>query len=626
MTPVSVGDGFDVKEQIRQAVDIVDLIGSYVNLSRQGAGYKALCPFHDDQRPSLDVNPARQSWRCWVCDIGGDVFSFVMRREGVEFREALEMLAERAGVELKRGPRPQPGSAKDRATLLKAMTWAERQFHDCLLNDPAAEPARIYLDERGITERSIHRFHLGFAPNDWQWLLNRATKSEFSPDILQAVGLLRKNQSGGYYDFYRGRVMFSIRDTQGRPIAAGGRILPQFADEHNAKYFNSPETPLFNKSEQLYALDLARDAVKETKSLVVVEGYTDVVMAHQLGVENVVAVLGTALTTRHIHLLKRFTDCIYLVLDGDTAGQQRTNDMLDLFVAEDVDLRIVSLPDGADPCDLLIERGPDAFREQLDRAVDALEHRFRTSMHGLDPVKNPHQANQALEQILATMAKAPRISSDSARRLRVHQMLARLSRLFFVDEDQIRGRLDAIRRRETNRQRPQPAAAAPPPVRYRAADLKGWERELLEILIEEPQLREKVAEKIPLDQLETDVARRLYQEFLDFRPDSPFDFTALLTQIEDFDLKSILVALDKDVSVKSRRAQMSAPARLDDLTQHLAIREAERRRKLAGQVLEGGQYADPSEEVSALAEIFTLKAEAEKLARHREGESEPTDG
>lgn len=623
---MSIADGHDVKEQIRQAIDIVDLVGSYVTLSRQGAGYKALCPFHDDTRPSLDVNPARQSWRCWVCDIGGDIFSFVMRREGVEFREALEMLADRAGVELRKGPRAEPGSANDRRTLLKAMTWAERQFHECLLHDPVAGPAREYLKGRGITPESWRRFHLGYAPKEHFWLFNRGKKTEFSPEVLQAVGLLRNNE--GYYDYFRGRVMFSIRDVQSRPIGAGGRILPQFEDDKTGKYFNSPETRLFSKSEQLYALDLARDsASKKAKSIVVVEGYTDVVMAHQMGVENVVAVMGTALTSKHIRLLKRFTDSIYIVLDGDTAGQRRTNEMLDLFVAEDVDLRIAPLPEGLDPCDFLVQHGADGFRNHLNSSVDALEHRFRTCMAGVDPAREPHRANQALEEILSTVAQAPRVSGDSARQLRVHQMLARLARLFYVDEDDLRRRLAAIQRRSRGAAAQKSAAPTPQPaVQHRLTDLHQWERELMGILIEDPSLGQRALDASLSDRLGSKTARRLFEHLTQTYAASGSDFAVLLTQIDDLDLKSILVALDEDVGKKSQSAQMSAPARLDDLLQHQAIQQARHRQQESGRALEGGQFASNDEEDTLLAEFFSHKAEADKLARHREGDSEPTDG
>ena len=231
---MSFGQAFDAKDQVRQAIDIVDLVGGYMQLRRQGRNFVGICPWHDDSRPSLQVNPDRQSFKCWVCDYGGDVFSFIMRAEGLEFREALEMLAERAGVELHARPSDSSGSgttrlansADDKRTLYRALAWAEEQFHRCLLGAPEAQPGRDYLAGRGITDQTIRRFHLGFAPNRWDWVLERARGSEWTPAILERIGLLRRKElGGGHYDWFRGRVMFSIRDSRSRPIAFGGRVL-----------------------------------------------------------------------------------------------------------------------------------------------------------------------------------------------------------------------------------------------------------------------------------------------------------------------------------------------------------------------------------------------------------------
>ena len=469
---MSFASSFDDKERVRQAIDIVDLVGSYLQLRREGRGYKAICPWHDDTRPSLQVNPERQSFKCWVCDIGGDIFSFVMKMENIDFPEALAMLADRAGITLTprksfhegegrgtSGEGPEVGSADDKRTLYQAAAWAEQQFEQCLLNSPDAESARRYLDGRGVSDESIRRYHLGFSPDRWDWLIKQALRSGFSPAVLERVGLLIRRDGGGHYDRFRGRVIFSIRDVQGRPVAIGGRVLPENAKENPAKYINSPETPLFSKSNMLYGLDLARDAITKSRTAVVMEGYTDCVIARQFGFENVLAVLGTALGERHIRLLRRFADRIVLVLDGDEAGQKRTGEVLSLFVAEQVDLRIVTLPDDLDPCDFLLERGADAFRELLDSPVDALEHAFRMATRGLDIATMPHQAQVALDGLLQTIAKAPRLREGTTSETRIRQwaMMARLARMFGIDEAVLRGRLTELREKQRSRN---PAATA----------------------------------------------------------------------------------------------------------------------------------------------------------------------
>ncbi len=237
------------------------------------------------------------------------------------------------------------------------MAWAERQYHDCLLSSPEAEPARKYLQDRGITAESIERFHLGFSPTEPSWILQRAGGTPARARVLETIGVLARPAGGGsLYDRFRGRVLFSIRDVQGRPVGLGGRVLPGLSDSP-AKYVNSPETPLFAKSHLLYGLDVARETIRKSRTALVMEGYTDCIVAHQYGFTDAVAVLGTALGEGHVRILKRFADRIVLVLDGDEAGQRRANEVLELFVAQQVDLRILTLPDELDPCEFLLAAG-----------------------------------------------------------------------------------------------------------------------------------------------------------------------------------------------------------------------------------------------------------------------------
>ena len=236
----------DVKERVREALDIVDVAGSYISLRRQGKVMTGLCPWHEDSRPSLQINPDRQTYRCWVCDVGGDVFSFVMRMEKVEFREALEQLADRAGISLPRGRGGLP--VDDKAALRAMMAWATERFRDCLRAAPEAAPARDYLRGRGVSADTIERFDLGFAPPAWDWLLRQAAAAGMSRDALVKAGLaIERDDRSGHYDRFRGRVIFPIRDPQGRCVAFGGRVLPGDRPD-SAKYINSPETPLFSKS------------------------------------------------------------------------------------------------------------------------------------------------------------------------------------------------------------------------------------------------------------------------------------------------------------------------------------------------------------------------------------------
>lgn len=618
---MSFGSTFDTKEQVRQATDLVDLVSRSIQLRRQGRIYVGLCPWHDDARPSMQVNPDRQTWKCWVCDVGGDVFSFVMKREGVGFGEAVRILAERAGIEL--SPHSQtkatPGSPDDKQTLYRAMAWAEERFHRCLLESSDAEPARQYLTERGINRDSTLQFHLGFSSLGWQWLLDQSRGTPFSPEVLDAAGLLSKTQDGRYVDRFRGRLMFSIRDTEHRPIAFGGRVLPQLAGgKEQAKYINSPETRLFSKSNNLYALDLVRSALRVDSHVVVVEGYTDVIMAHQQGVKNVVAALGTAVGERHVKILKRFADHITLVLDGDEAGQRRTNEVLELFIAAQVDLRILTLPSGLDPCDFLREQGRDAFEALLAQAVDALDHKVRTLTDGLDVVKDVDRSNRALEDILRLMANVTRsteLSVDSSR-LREQQFLVRLARDFHVEESMLRERLAELRnsaRRSTGASK---SVAAPPP---KPEQLSPTETEIFEVLLTHPGLAEQALDTVELEQLVSAPARELWNLFELARQEGiAFDAHNLLTLAESLELKSLVERLHDQACRKAPLALLDAEQRLQGIMRDYQFQKQRSGQRSTMAKLENRQL-DEEEELAVLRRMIEQE-------RNRQGINAPTDG
>lgn len=619
----------DAKEQVRQSIDIVDLIGGYVALRRQGRGYVGLCPWHDDARPSFQVNQERQSFKCWVCDIGGDIFSFIMRAEGMEFREALELLAERAGVSL--GPvGRQEGQADnpfERRNLLKAMAWAEEQFHQCLLRSPAAEPARRYLADRGVNDASIAAFHIGFSPNEWDWMLKRGAAANWQPAVLERVGLIGKREAGGYYDRFRGRLMFSIRDARSRPIAFGGRVLPEFARDNDAKYVNSPETPLFNKSSELYALDLARDAIAKEGGVLVMEGYTDVIMAHQHGVKHAVAVLGTALGEKHVPLIRRFTDSITLVLDGDAAGQNRTMGILDnllaLFVAHEIELKILSLPEGADPCDVIRSHGSDEFRRLLAQSVDALQHKINAVTKGLAPGAAPHRSAQAVEAILATLAKMlpTAASANSVALVREQQALVQVARSFGLAEETLRTRLKALRQAATSLVRSTPVASAsnnqsPAAKPAAPAKLSAWDRELLEIILCHGDLIDGLLESVHEEEIEHPLARQIYALAAEQYHDGVTpSFDSLMRATIDPAVQNVLVDCDE---IGQRKTSADPRQRLSDLLADRERRRTDARHRMTVAELRTNQL-DSEQEDHALLSLFN------DLKRRQAG-SAPTDG
>lgn len=617
----------DARERVRQATDITELVNAFVPLRRSGRNMVGLCWMHDDSKPSLTVNPQRQSWRCFVCNVGGDVFSFVQQYHKLGFREALEMLADRAGIALSPvGHRPLalPGSPADKKTLLQAMEWAERQFHDCLLHSTEAESARAYLAERRITAESIARFRIGFAPGGWQWLLDRARSTAFSAAVLEACNLAkRREDSSHFYDVFRGRVMFPIHDTQGRPIAFGGRVMPGATDPQ--KYINSTETPLFVKRDNLYALSLATSEIRSSKSIVIMEGYTDVVIAHQVGVRNAVAVLGTALNAHHVRIAKRYADIAYLVLDGDKAGQDRTNAVLEHFLTENMDLRIVTLPDNLDPADFLLVRPLEDFKQLLANSVDALEHRIATATRGIDLVRDSHRANLALEQILGTFAKSQPFTQGipTAVLLREQQLLAQLARRFSVPEEVLRQRLKELRRKSPYRESitvdelstTTPATSTLPPEQ----PMPPKEIELLEILLQHPELVSIAAANIESTDLISLDTRTIFDIFVKLDAEGePPEFARVMAELTDLRLQSLTVQCDEQGQAKSLHALQPAIDRLRLLINDFRDVAAEQRRREQVSTL-ASAGTTPEQEIELLRNLLNEEKRKRGLTTSTEG-------
>ena len=548
---MSSGFATDTKDQVKQANDIVDLVGSYLPLRRKGSGYVCHCPWHDDTNPSFQINPSRQSWACFVCGIRGDVFDFVMRKESVEFFEALKILAERVGIPLNLNQKKiVKGSPQDKQTLYRAMNWAVERFHACLNESTDAQLARDYLAERAFTADSIRQFRIGFAPLKWSWLADQAASTEFSMEVLAACDLVAASDRGaGYFERFRGRLLFPIFDSMGRAIAIGGRVVPGLhppGQEPPGKYVNSRETKLFAKSETLYGLNYVKDNVSKTRSLTIVEGYTDVIAAWEAGLRNVVACLGTAITEKHMRLIKRFADCVTLVLDGDDAGQKTANKVLDLFVTHDIDMRILTLPKNQDPLDFLRENGAEPFQELIASATDAIDHKIRIETKGVDLLRDTHRANAALEQILMTLSRIPAslFSKSPEKMLRQDQVLNRLSRQFGLERQQLKQRIVELRSGNRHAETGRVDETATGGSDY--SKLAAREIELLQLLLNAPEHLDTIIENIPPTLFVEGPLRQLY-ELIDefFQSGEEVSFESLLLNIENSDLKSLLIYLDE---------------------------------------------------------------------------------
>jgi DNA primase len=405
-------------EEIKARVDLVDLIGSTVALQRAGRSYRALCPFHSEKTPSFYVFPETQTWKCFGCSAGGDAFSFVMQRDNLEFAEALRDLAARAGVQLETHADPAREEARDR--LLRANEAAALYYHALLMQQPAGQPARRYVEGRGVTRDTCERFTLGYAPDGGAALREHLAGAGFTPQDLLAAGLAveRDEGSGVLRDRFRHRLIFPIRDTQGRTIGFGGRTL---TPDGIPKYLNSPQTELFEKGSVLYALDQARDTIRTDRRAVIVEGYLDAVVAHQAGFRNVVAALGTAVGERQLAPLGRIADEIVFALDPDAAGDAAT--LRSLVVAREAlgshvpvptrqgriryqatarcTLRVAQLPDGKDP-DELIRASPTQWRELVAAALPVLDFLFERLPYQHD-LASPQGKTAAVEELVPAL-------------------------------------------------------------------------------------------------------------------------------------------------------------------------------------------------------------------------------
>ncbi len=442
-------------DRVRDASDIVGVIGDHLALKAKGREYVCLCPFHDDRNPSMCVVPAKQMYHCFVCGAGGDVFRFIMEYHSMTFREALAHLAERANIELtpwkpSGGNVVQGGSqGASKSDIVEVNATAQAFFRAILAHPEHGASARALIERRGISAEMVEGFGIGASPDRWDGLLTYAQSRGLSIEALRAAGLLKARDSGGaggMYDALRNRLIFPIRDQIGRPIAFGARRID---DEDEPKYLNSPETSAFNKSTTLFGIDRAARAIKRERVAVVVEGYTDVIACHQRGVEHVVGTLGTALTTGHAAVLRRLCDTVVLLFDGDEAGQRAADRAIEVLLKETIDIKIAALAgvtDAKDPDELLArEGGVETFNRAIDGATDLLDWRFerlRRELRGEGAARVTQRTEEEIrlldehglrqlspvryDRIVRKIAQAAQVSVDAVKaQLKIGRSIAR---------------------------------------------------------------------------------------------------------------------------------------------------------------------------------------------------------
>lgn len=519
----------DHAKLVKERCDIVEVIASYVNLQKVGRVFRGLCPFHDDHRPSFQVNPDRQSWKCWPCGQGGDVYTFVMRKEKMDFREALEFLAKRVGYELTKSAYNGPSRVEQYDTL----QWVAEKYHTALFSNSNKKALDYITDERHLAPETLERYQVGYAPNSWEWLANQALKERKLITQLQSLKVCGLRKDGSLYDCFRDRIIFPIRDVQGRVVAFGGRLLPDSPTaEDSAKYYNSADSSLFKKSQHLYGLDVARSAAERTGYLAVVEGYTDVLMAHQSGILHVVATLGTALNENHIAQLKRYVSRVVLLFDADAGGQGGVERALGQFVQNEMELAIASLPPGMDPCDFLIAHGPQAFVERLTSAQDALEFSltsaFAAAGSGIEGQR------QALEKVLGVIARLPALAREELA-VKREMILSRLAQRCGLSDSVIRKRYSELLREQQSRLAS--TANSLTPVKAPAAKQNSrednLERQLIQVLLIEPKLITHARKQIQPEMMSNPHRQRVLTELYDAHEEGLVSVDVLRGRLND---------------------------------------------------------------------------------------------
>jgi len=489
-------------DQIRQSNNIVEVISEHIPLKRTGSNFKALCPFHQEKTPSFIVSPQKEIFHCFGCGEGGNVFNFLMKQEKISFIEAVERLAERAGILLPRDKESREEAfriSQEKKSLYEVNHHAADFFHNCLKSSGLGGKAREYLKKRGFAEEIIDRFLLGYAPDLARSFLEAAVGKGYTKAQLEKAGLIAFSEKRNeYYDLFFDRIIFPIFDVQSRVIGFGGRVL----GEREPKYLNSPETPVFNKGRTLYALNFARESIQKKNQIIILEGYTDVLSCHQYGIGNCVATLGTALTEAHVSVISRYAEEVVMVYDADTAGVKATLRGLDMLIGSGLKVRVVSLPQGSDPDDFLRSQGVEKFQREISQSLSLIDYRIKLASQSADLSSSEGKVFLA-EEVLPTIARISNLIEQK-------EEIKKISRLISVAEETLLSELGRIDRKTYQWEKPSSREVLTRDIK----DSSPWEgllkaeKGLVQVMINYPEEIETIRIGIgPEDFFTTDLSR-----------------------------------------------------------------------------------------------------------------------
>ncbi len=604
-------DRESLTRQIRDGVDIADLISGYMTLRRAGANFKGLCPFHEEKTPSFNVSPSKQIFKCYGCGAGGDVFSFIQLREKVDFVEARRILADRAGISLEKETATPSGAGPGKSELFRVNDWAMRLFRHHFLGS-AGETARKYVADRGINEQTSESFHLGLALDSYDALLRAAKNSKVDVKLLDAAGLIKARTGGGNYDTFRHRLIFPIADAAGRIIGFGGRTL----GDDPAKYLNTPSTLLFDKSSNLFGLDRARHGIAQNGRAIVVEGYTDCIMAHQCGFTETIATLGTAMTEAHAGLLRRYTDRVILLFDSDEAGQRAADRALSVSLTGRLDVSLARVPEGKDPCDYLLSAGEEAFASMLKVAVPALEFKWHLVAGTYQASATGPARRRAIESFLQELATW--IGQGAIDPIQMGYIVNQLSKILSLPAEELHRQLTGwVGKSSASVKARNQVQSGDAENRHSHAEQEAY-RQLLEMLLNEPHRYAEVEDILVPSAIRDPALSAVAQHMIPLlRSDSAFTLSDLIRHFESPAFGELITDLQTRGEHRGNFAEVIEGARacLESTAQ------LHRTWQLAGAIRddqkESGKVENEEEKLSALADSAKHPHFASARARRR---------
>jgi DNA primase len=558
-------------DQIRQSNNIVEVISEYLPLKKAGSNFRALCPFHQEKTPSFMVSPQKEIFHCFGCGEGGNVFNFLMKHEKISFIEAVERLAERAGISLPKDKASQQEASRiseEKKSLFEINHYAADFFHRCLKSASSAQKAREYLKKRGLGEETINNFGLGYAPGSGGGLLEPAVNRGYSKELLEKAGLITFSEKRNHYcDLFFDRIIFPISDVQSRIIGFGGRAL----GDQSPKYLNSPETAVFSKGKTLYALNRAKESIQKKNQVIILEGYTDVLTCHEFGIENSVATLGTALTSDHVSIISRYAEQVVIVYDADTAGIKAALRGLDMFIRSGLKVRVVALPQGSDPDDFLRSQGVEKFQREISQSLSLVDYRIKLVLQTTD--LNSSEGKVVLvEEVLPTIARIKNLIEQK-------EEIKKLSRLISVDEETLLLELGRINRKTYQWEEPSYREELTRDFRNSTSQqgiLKA-EKGLVQVMINYPEEIETIRVEItPKDFLISDLSKIVKVIYELYDKKEPIKPAIIMDRIysEDLQFSSQINQIIASLAIEEKKAEFS-PGTVNALIERIKIHRSE---------------------------------------------------